>query len=509
MPPKPTLYLAPSGADAGVLAAGIAGLCEGRVEPVRRERRTLLDTFDWRVHRGGLAFEHITSGDGAHLVLRAWGQAPPLATLPTDDGAPRLATELAPGRVREKLAPLLDVRALVAIAAYDVAVHLVVVRNDDDKAVARIAVDDMGAGHVVIRCLPVTGYVRAAKAAVRAVTASRCQEAGIDVSDVALERAGRRAGDRGGKLALAFDGTSSAASGWVTALVALLDEIEANIDGTVADIDSEFLHDLRVAVRRSRSALRHAHDVLPAELLDCFRPALRWLQEITGPARDLDVYVLAAEADLATLDAAARPALEPFQRFLAGRRVEAHERLNADLRSPACEAVLADWRHTLLSLGAPEGGEEAGEWGAWPEQAERNLAEVAAHRIRAEHRKLVRDGEAIEDASPATALHDLRKRGKELRYLLELFGQLLDRRRTDSFVKALKGLQDVLGEFQDTEVQIRALRGWADELAASGNTGAPTVMAMGELVERLQQRQDSAREAFAARFARFAAAERP
>ena len=48
-----------------------------------------------------------------------------------------------------------------------------------------------------------------------------------------------------------------------TVLTALLDTLEANVPGTMRDIDTEFLHDLRIAVRRTRSALKLAGDVLP------------------------------------------------------------------------------------------------------------------------------------------------------------------------------------------------------------------------------------------------------
>ena len=49
-----------------------------------------------------------------------------------------------------------------------------------------------------------------------------------------------------------------------TVLSALMDTMEANVSGTVRDIDTEFLHDLRIAVRRTRSTLKLAGDVLPA-----------------------------------------------------------------------------------------------------------------------------------------------------------------------------------------------------------------------------------------------------
>ena len=99
---------------------------------------------------------------------------------------------------------------------------------------------------------------------------------------------------------------------------------------------------------------------------------------------------------------------------------------------------------------------------------------VAADRIRRVYRRMVRDGSAIDDDSPAEALHDLRKRGKELRYLLELFGGLFEPKVVKPMVKTLKDLQDVLGRFQDGAVESDMLRDLRDELAAE--PGGPAAL---------------------------------
>ena len=72
-------------------------------------------------------------------------------------------------------------------------------------------------------------------------------------------------------------------------------------------------------------------------------------------------------------------------------------------------------------------------------------------------------------------------------------------------VSDLKGLQDVLGLFQDSEVQRRAMRGFAEEMMAEGTT-AGAMLAMGEMIGHLDVEQERARREFDAAFARF---ERP
>ena len=75
-------------------------------------------------------------------------------------------------------------------------------------------------------------------------------------------------------------------------------------------------------------------------------------------------------------------------------------------------------------------------------------------------------GRAIEPSSPAEEYHELRKKGKELRYLLELFGvKLFDEEAVAPLVKSLKALQELLGRHQDREVQIAMLRSSVEEVA--------------------------------------------
>jgi CHAD domain-containing protein len=119
---------------------------------------------------------------------------------------------------------------------------------------------------------------------------------------------------------------------------------------------------------------------------------------------------------------------------------------------------------------------------------------------------MVRDGRAIDDASPDTDLHELRKRGKELRYLLELFGGLFPRDVVKPMVAALKDLQDVLGRFQDRSVQTDSLRASAEGLAAVPG-GPDALLAAGSLISALEADQHDARAHFAERFAAFASRE--
>lgn len=296
---------------------------------------------------------------------------------------------------------------------------------------------------------------------------------------------------------LAPDQRSDAAV--VAVLRRLLAVIRDNIDGAIDGADDEYLHQLRIAVRRSRMVQRQFRGVFSPLELAGYRSEFRWLQQATGPARDLDVYVsdLGALAEL--LPERLRPQLAPLRPVLLHDRLTARTDMTRALRSARTEQLLEDWDWLLETLVELPLDDRPG--------ATATIGETAGARIRKMYRTIVHMGRHIDAASPAEAYHDLRKKAKELRYLLELFGlKLFDQEQVAPMVKTLKALQDVLGRHQDREVQMGMLRSVADEVATLPGGGAACVT-MGLLIERLAEDEAAARGEFAERFAAFASAE--
>jgi CHAD domain-containing protein len=132
------------------------------------------------------------------------------------------------------------------------------------------------------------------------------------------------------------------------------------------------------------------------------------------------------------------------------------------------------------------------------------VAELADARIGAAHRRALRAGTLVTATSPSESLHDVRKRCKELRYVVEMFGSLHDPAQRWQAVRELKALQDCLGEFQDAEVQTAEIRAFAAHMLAERRAPAETLLAMGEIAAGLALRQRAARARFDGRFADFA-----
>jgi CHAD domain-containing protein len=496
-------FLSTDGTTPSVVGEALGNALQVSDTGPRDSDRTYYDTFDALLRDAGLSAAHedgeleLIDRDSGVVRLRARIAKP---------GERLFPRELEPGPLRDALLDVVEERALLALARVHARRRALSVLDDEQKTVVRMTleepalVDNAGRLSILrprVRLAAVRGYDDELGKVKTALT----RELGLAAADQplvdeAVTAAGHDPAGISSKISvpLQFDERADVAA--ATVLRRLLDVIEANTDGTVADIDSEFLHDYRVSVRRSRSVQRELKRVFPPEQLAEFRAEFRWLQQITGDSRDLDVYVLEFDAMRVLVPEAMRADLDPLLEVLRGRRLAARRQMVGDLRSKRVSSLLDRWARFLDRLPSLDESERP--------DAARPIGEVAGGRIHKVYRRMVKMGSAIDESSPAEDYHELRKRGKELRYLLELFGvPLYPDDVVKPMIKALKALQDVLGRHQDREVQIAMLSSLRDELA-SVRGGAAALMATGALVSRLQEDEQAAREEFAARFAVFA-----
>jgi CHAD domain-containing protein len=277
--------------------------------------------------------------------------------------------------------------------------------------------------------------------------------------------------------------------------LSLMATIRANEDGVRRGLDTEFLHDLRVAVRRTRTCLAQLKEIFPPERVAHFRDEFGWLGEVTGPPRDLDVYLLEMPRYRALLPEEMHEDLEPLFRFLRKRRAAEQSRLVEMLDSLRYRRLLREWPEFLT--GAPD-------LQAFPAAALRPAGEAADERIGRRFKRALKRGAAIDDSSPAQRLHALRIECKKLRYLLEFFRSLYDAGDLEPLLARLRGLQDDLGEINDLQVQREALTRFAREMDPDDGATPETFLAMGRLQERLNDRQRKRRRRFGRSFSRLA-----
>jgi inorganic triphosphatase YgiF len=248
---------------------------------------------------------------------------------------------------------------------------------------------------------------------------------------------------------------------------ALLDDVVSEVLGTclgqVLDNqapayvgqDSEGVHQMRVGVRRLRSALQLFHSVLPEDEVRTLRARLGWLARELGAARDIDVFL---EQQLEPLfrQRADDAALKRLRDEALGAREHSYETLRHALDSERCTRLLLETSHWIARR-------------AWREQplSEQSARLFAPARLTTGgllgrlHRRMLELGEHIEDRSLAEK-HALRIRAKKLRYASELLEGLYPGKRVRRLLKRLPELQDQLGHLADLQIADRLL----DELLA-------------------------------------------
>ena len=465
----------------------------------RTLRRTWLDTFDWRLHRAGLTLECVAGHGPAKLVLSGTAGGQITATV-NGTRWPVLAEGLPRGPLQDRLKGLTSVRALLPAAKAASTVSEFRLCNTDDKTVAWLTVDLLHPAQpsavdppARLSLTAVRGYQAQADRIAQCLAAQPGMFRGAPPPlDAVLATAGHAPGEYTNKVDVELSATMPARAALAAVLLRLLDTLEANVAGTIRDIDTEFLHDLRVAVRRTRTALKLGAALLPDGLAPEYQPEFKWLGDLTTPTRDLDVHLLGFAAAAAELTSADPADLAPFHDYLTQRRITEQRRLARALRSAHFTTLTAAWRSTLTALPPQRRGPDA--------------AHAAARIIGRAHRRILARGGAIGPDSPPEQLHDLRKRCKELRYALEFFASLHDLSAHRRAVRELKGLQDCLGTYQDGEVQQQEIRAIAADLLASG-VPATALLAMGDLASHVGQREREARSEFSSRFAAFASPE--
>ncbi|UOB58493.1 CHAD domain-containing protein [Burkholderia pyrrocinia] len=232
------------------------------------------------------------------------------------------------------------------------------------------------------------------------------------------------------------------------ALFALSGDIAAqwlgNEGGVLDRDDPEFVHQMRVALRRLRTLMRFFPRFADRQWKDTFGTDLRWLAALLGTVRDWDVFstetlpaLIAADGGGAdwngTLDAARAQS--------TAARVE----LRQALHSARYARLTLGWLEWLSALALPPAADDDAP----------SLRRHATKRVRRLFGHLY--------ASPSltsldtTARHRVRIDAKRLRYALEFFASLASRRTRNETVKTLARVQTVLGESNDTMVALQHL----------------------------------------------------
>ena len=469
-------------------------------DPPILEKWTFFDTYDWRLFNESLVLRHA----GQMIVLDSLSDEKSLNGL-TTDSAPKFAWDLPECPLRKRLESIIQMRALLPLVELNTRIILYRVLNADEKTVARLVYREVqtkdgegGPGLVTyLSLLPVRGYPKyTRKLAKHFGRIPRVASLIQDIFTSALKQAGKKPGSYSGKMNLRLKAKKRSDSSTRAILRYLFEIMKANEAGIKADIDTEFLHDYRIAIRRTRSALSQIRNVFPAVETAYFKQSFRYLGQFTSELRDLDVYLLSESDFEALLPEAMSEDIVPLFEYLRTLREKALAEVIVNLSSPAYAGVLGEWEEFLSE---PISKKAAAANAAVP------IVDLARQRIYKRYQRVIRDGSYILTHTQDELLHALRIECKKLRYLIEFFASLFPRKKMNRLIRQLKNLQDNLGDFSDLSVQQEYLMHMAEELPMDDPRSRKALVATGYLVENLSYKQNAVKANFADTFTDFAA----
>src|SRR5215213_9578006 len=223
--------------------------------------------------------------------------------------------------------------------------------------------------------------------------------------------------------------------------------------------DPEELHDMRVATRRLRAALKLYSNALPKRA-ERYERDLRWVAGALGEVRDLDVHLQRLSEETSRNG----EVLEEVVSLLRERQVEARRGMLEALASNRYERLVASFSATLRRGRSPTPSDP--------------VLEAALDFLRDRYKKVRKAANTLSEDSPPEHFHDLRKKGKRLRYAMEPLQEIYAK-PAKKMVKLLKKIQDDLGDHQDLIVA----SGLMEELGCAGNRPPQAAFWMGSMAE--------------------------
>ncbi|MBY5944363.1 CHAD domain-containing protein [Photobacterium rosenbergii] len=222
--------------------------------------------------------------------------------------------------------------------------------------------------------------------------------------------------------------------------------------GIIRDDHEEFIHQYRVALRRSRALISLLKPLFRSKEKDILKDTLRQLMQHTNLMRDLDVFLINMEQYFSLLEHQHHKGLIRFFDDIQSQRRKSLKTLKGWLKSgeykSACNQVLTQL-DSMRDNPTTEG---------------KLRCKATAHSMLWHQFKQIESQcHNIDTNSDDAIIHQLRIDCKKFRYLLEYFAPILASRDTKQQVDRLKTLQDTLGSFNDSSVQLQFFKHYLTE----------------------------------------------
>ena len=466
----------------------------------RKERREYYDTFEWQAFKQGV----VIVKKKRTIFLADLNSGKETRSLPFSGSSSSFFPDDFPNNnLREVFSSFTDIRAFIKLCSIDVIIQSFLILDDNEKTIAILTCESLYLAEKelhepfthLITLSPLKGY----EDEMKLIEKSLSNEAGtiLDFRELfvlIMKAAGQNVEDYSSKIQLNLDGDAPILASARQLLQFTFSVMRANEKGIKKNIDSEFLHDYRVAIRRTRSVLKQLKGVFDPEETAYYLNLFRELGKRSNELRDMDVYLLRQHLYFHYLPPLLQPSLTFLFNDIAVSRKKLHKQFCRYLESSTYHSFLEEWDAfaNRQSIPDPELSPNA-------TISTRNMALVT---IKKAWKKVIRHGRQVSPETTDTELHALRIDCKKLRYLLEFFSSIFPQKTILPAIRQLKELQENLGDFVDFAVQLHFLHKRLQSMPP-GKEENLLAASMGGLMATLFQKQENARCKFHKTFRSF------
>lgn len=493
---KVEIFLISDGIAADTLVDTISQQFPAKIKPPHRVRLAYYDTFDWALYNSGLSLSRLSK----EYSLRSLQDDLVLQTIHWNSNSiPIFLEAFSENIVNGKLKRILAIRSLFLRGKLETEIQTMHVLDELKKTVLQVRVEKIRVRKAptinLVVLKPIRGYRKQYRQVSKFISeiGNRCEP--TEVFKLILGAVGATPGDYSSNMRVQLQPDMSAQKATVIILKRLLEIMRQNSPGISADIDTECLHDFRVAVRRTRSALGQIKNVFPDEVIKQFKRRFADLGQASNVLRDLDVYLLKKRHYEEMLPDELRSNLTPLFETLGADRDRQHREFVAVLNSGSCRSLLQNWEMFLDN--------SAGDSAEKPKYADRQVLELARKYSFKQFNRVITLGRSVDESTPDKELHTFRIQCKNLRYLLEFFSSLFPQAKTATLIRQLKNQQDNLGEYNDLGIQQSQLESFLLRVTTPQNNKTGTAAAIGGLIASLYQHQQNVRRKFEPTFREF------
>lgn len=455
------------------------------------EKISILESFDWGIYKNNLlAVRHenqsISLWDADNLFDIELAQK-----IDGIDANSRFWWNFPDCEAKETLTPILNLRSLSNIFKGILKTEQLNLQGDDGKILVfcqliSIYTPEQARTPLIrqVKITPVTGYTKENEQVIALLKDLGAFEASLPPLDSLLGAIGIAPQPYTVKPEIIIPAQMPARSAVSSIIAVMIKKQRLTENGVIKDIDTEFLHHYRVAIRMVRAAIAQLKVVFPEQDVPILKQRFGDLARKTNKLRDLDVFILDKERYMNLLPQSMRNDLTPmFNDFQNSRQAEA-KRISSWIASKT-------YRNEMGELQALFNNGYSAMETLW---SEKPSIELAINKIQKTYKKIYKAAVKISHTTPDEAIHKIRIDCKKLRYLLYFFASQFDKNKIKVVAKHLKKLQDKLGIFNDLTVQSEFLKNYLYQLEHKPKKDIMLIASVGGLISNLYTMQIQERD---------------